>query len=137
MLGAPWGRNKGGSNTPHNVHAIRVAATHPSNVGNGVRVAATHPSNIGNGMRVAATHPSNNISIGNGMRVAATHPSNNISIGNGMRVAATHPSNEQCSEGGSNTPCTVTDKAMSEAHPHPGVTKLRCGGGPTQPAMRR
>ena len=120
MLGAPWGRNKGGSNTPHNVHAIRVAATHPSNVGNGVRVAATHPSNIGNGMRVAATHPSNN-----------------ISIGNGMRVAATHPSNEQCSEGGSNTPCTVTDKAMSEAHPHPGVTKLRCGGGPTQPAMRR
>ena len=68
------------------------------------------------------------------MRVAATHPSN---IRNGMRVAATHPSNEQCSEGGSDTPCTVTDEAMSGAHPHPGVNKLRWGGGPTWPATRR
>ena len=42
-----------------------------------------------------------------------------------MRVAATHPSNEQCSEGGSDTPCTVTDEAMNGAHPHPGVNKLR------------
>ena len=72
MLGAPWGKNKGGSNTPHNVHAIRVAATHPK-LNSAIRAAATHPSNIGNGMRVAAMHPSN---IRNGMRVAAMHPSN-------------------------------------------------------------
>ena len=95
------------------MHAIRVA---------------THPK-LSRAVRVAATHPSNN-----GMRVAATHPNN---IRNGMRVAATHPSNEQCSEGGSDTPCTVTDEAMSGAHPHPGVNKLRWGGGPTWPATRR
>ena len=76
------------------MHAIRVAATHPK------------PSRA---IRVAATHPSND-----GMRVAATHPSN---IRNGMRVAATHPSNEQCSEGGSDTPCTVSDEATSGVHP--------------------
>ena len=68
------------------------------------------------------------------IRVAATHPSN---ILNGMRVAATHPSNEQCSEGGSNTPCTVTDEATSGAHPHPGVNTLRWCGGPTRPATLR
>ena len=110
---------------------MRVVATHPSNIRNGMRVAVTHPSNIHNGMRVAATHPSN---IHNGMRVAATHPGN---IHNGMRVAATHPSDEQCSEGGSDSPCTVTDEATSGAHPHPGVNKLRWGGGPTRPATRR
>ena len=71
-------------------------------------------------IRVAAIHPSNN-----GMRVAATHPSN---IHNGMRVAATHPSNEQCSEGGSDTPWTVSDEAMRGVHSHPGVNKLRWGG---------
>ena len=81
--------------------------------------------------RVAATHPSN---IRNGLRVAATHPSN---IRNGMRVAARHPSNEQCSEGGSDTPCMVMDEATSGAYPHPGVNKLRWGGGPTQPATWR
>ena len=97
------------------MHAIRVAATHPK-LSRAIRVAATHPSDIRNGMRVAATHPSD---IRNGMRVAATHPSN---IHNGMRVAATHPSNEQCSEGGSDTPCTVTDEATSGAHPHPDRT---------------
>ena len=98
------------------MHAIRVAATHPK-LSRAIRVTATHPSNIRNGMRVAATHPSN--------------------IHNGMRVAATHPSNEQCSEGGSDTPCTVTDEATSGVHPHPGVNKLRWGGGPTRPATRR
>ena len=81
-------------------------------------------------IRVAATHPK----LSRAIRVAATHPSN---IHNGMRVAATHPSNEQCSEGGSDTPCTVTDEATSGAHPHPGVNKLRWGGGPTRPATRR
>ena len=80
-------------------------------------------------IRVAATHPKRSRAI----KVAATHPSNYIR--NGMRVAATHP--EQYSEGGSNTPCTVTDEAMSGVHPHPGVNKLRWGGGPTQPAMWR
>ena len=79
---------------------------------------------------VRVTHPKRSRAI----RVAATHPSN---IRNGMRVAATHPSNEQCSEGGSNTPCTIMDEAMSGAHPHPRVNKLRWGGGPTQPAMQR
>ena len=98
------------------MHAIRVAATYPK-LSRGIRVAVTHPSNKRNGMRVAATHPSN--------------------IHNGMRVAATHPSNEQCSEGGSDTPCTVTDEATSGAHPHPGVNKLRWGGGPTRPATWR
>ena len=81
-------------------------------------------------IRVAATHPK----LSRAIRVAATHPSN---IRNGMRVAATHPSNEQCSEGGSDTPCTVTDEAMGEAHPHPEVNKLRWGGGPSRPATRR
>ena len=112
------------------MHAIRVRATHPQ-LSRAIRVAVTHPSNIPNGMRVAATHTSN---IPNGMRVAVTHTSN---ICNGMRVAGTHPSNEQCSEGGSNTPCMVTDEATSGAHPHPGVNKLRWGGGPTRPATRR
>ena len=83
-------------------------------------------------IRVAAAHPSN---IRNGLRVAVTHPSNNIC--NGMRVAARHPSNEQCSEGGSDTPCMVMDEATSGAYPHPGVNKLRWGGGPTQPATWR
>ena len=111
------------------MHAIRVAATHPK-LSRAIRVAATHPK-LSRAIRVAATHFSN---IRNGMRVAATHPSN---ISNGMRVAATHPSNEQCSEDGSDTPCTVTDEAASGAHPHPGVNKLRWGGGPTRPATRR
>ena len=52
----PGVKYKGGSNTPHNVHAIRVAATHPK-LSSAIRVVETHPSNIGNGMRVAATHP--------------------------------------------------------------------------------
>ena len=77
------------------------------------------------------THPSN---IRNGMRVAATHPSN---IRNGMRAAGTHPSNEQYSEGGSDTPCTVTDEATSGAYLQPEVNKLRWDGGPTQPATWR
>ena len=81
-------------------------------------------------IRVAATHPK----VSRAIRVAATHPSN---IRNGMRVAAIHLSNEQCSEGGSDKPCTVTDEATSGAHPHPEVNKLRWGGGPTQPATRR
>ena len=110
--------------------AIRVAATHPINICNEMGVAATHPK-LSRAIRVVATHPSN---IRNGMRVAATHANN---IHNGMRVAATHPSNEQCSEGGSDTPCTVMVEATSGAHPHPGVNKLRWGGGPTRPATRR
>ena len=72
-------------------------------------------------IRVAATHPK----LSRAIRVAATNPSNH-----GMRVAATHPGNEQCSEGSSDTPCTVSDEATSGAHPHPGVNKLRWGGGP-------
>ena len=57
MLGAPWGKTRVAATQPKLSRAIRVAATHPSNIRNGMRVAATHPSNIHNGMRVAATHP--------------------------------------------------------------------------------
>ena len=70
----------------------------------------------------AATHPK----LGNAMimRVAATHSK----LGNAMRVSATHPSNNtQWNEGGSNTLYTVIKEAMQ-------VSKLRWGGGPTQPA---
>ena len=81
-------------------------------------------------VRLAATHPK----LSSVIRVAATHPSNKR---NGMRVAATHPSNEQCSEGGSDTPCTVTDEATSGAHPHPGVNKLRWGGVGAPPGLLR
>ena len=46
-----------------------------------------------------------------------------------MRVAATHPSNNtQWNERGSDTPNTVIKEATE-------VSKLRWGGGPTQPAM--
>ena len=112
------------------MHAIRVAATHPK-LSRAIRVAATHPSNIRNGMRVAATHPSN---IRNGMRVAAKKKRAPLKT---PACEATHPSNEQCSEVGSDTPCTVTDEVTSGAHPHPGVNKLRWGGASTQPATWR
>ena len=43
-MGAPSGENEIGSNSPHEVHAVRVEATQPK-LGNAMRVAATHPSN--------------------------------------------------------------------------------------------
>ena len=57
------------------------------------------------------------------VRVEATQPK----LRNAMRVAATHPSNNtQWNEGGSDTPYTVIKQAME-------ASKLRWGGGPTQP----
>ena len=46
--------------------------------------------------------------------IRVTHPK----LSNAIRVAVTHPSSEKCSEGGSDTPCTVTDKAMGGGYPH-------------------
>ena len=44
VVGCTLGLYEGGSNTPHKVHAIRVAATHPKKLRNAIRAAATHPS---------------------------------------------------------------------------------------------
>ena len=70
-------------------------------------------------IRVAATHSK----LGTAKRVAVTH----LKLDNAMRVAVTYPSNNM-NEGGSHTPYTVIKEVMQ-------VSKLRWGGGSTQPAM--